>query len=160
MLARLQLARSLRTSIARPRANTAGDESVRGTFAYPPLRRPVLKGIAQNEKVLPTFLRELPMLISFLGPSRLHLSLYENGSKDKTVDLIRHLCWELDRLGASFTVHSKGAEEESHKEDGHRIHVLAALRNKLLLPLSDPAVAEPGGHFETCVRFWLTSKWW
>jgi alpha-1,3-mannosyltransferase len=103
----------------------------------------------QSEAVLHTFLRELPILIAFLGPQRLHISVYENGSTDRTVALLRHLAWQLHQLGASFTVHSVGDVEESHKESGHRIHVLAALRNKLLLPLSDPEVAGPGGRFET-----------
>jgi len=85
-------------------------------------------------------LRSIALTPQVIGPHNVHVSIYENGSTDRTVELIGHLAWLLDSLGATFTVHAAGDSEQSHKEEGHRIHVLAALRNKLIAPLRDPDV--------------------
>ena len=43
-----------------------------------------------NEDVLPTFFQEIPKLLDFLGPERVFISIYENGSTDRTPRLLRH----------------------------------------------------------------------
>lgn len=42
------------------------------------------------------------------------------------------MAWDMQQLGATFTIHAGGKNETSNKDNGHRIHVLAELRNKLL----------------------------
>jgi alpha-1,3-mannosyltransferase len=42
----------------------------------------------QNEGVLPTFFQELPIVLHQLGPQNVFVSVYENGSEDKTQVLL------------------------------------------------------------------------
>ena len=49
-----------------------------------------------NEEVLPTFFQELPILLEHLGPRQVYVSIYENGSSDRTPELLherRYFCW-------------------------------------------------------------------
>lgn len=50
-----------------------------------------------NEEVLPTFFQELPLLLHHLGPHQVFVSVYENGSDDKTPELLK-LCMFLTAL--------------------------------------------------------------
>jgi Cryptococcal mannosyltransferase 1 len=47
-----------------------------------------------NEDVLPTFFQELPQVLRHVGPHQVFVSVYENGSDDKTPDLLK-LCASL-----------------------------------------------------------------
>ena len=63
----------------------------------------VAANLYNNEDVLPTLFQELPVLLEYLGPGNVYVSIYENGSNDKTPqlldlrasytsDCIRHTC--------------------------------------------------------------------
>lgn len=45
----------------------------------------------ENERILSNFFQELPVLLRHLGPERVYVSVYENGSNDQTPDLL-NLC--------------------------------------------------------------------
>ncbi|KAI5480573.1 hypothetical protein MNV49_000269 [Pseudohyphozyma bogoriensis] len=70
------------------------------------------------------------------GPSRLHISIYENASSDDTPSQLYLFSRILNRLGVGFTIVSS-----SKPTTGRRIEGLAELRNKALQPLFD---ASPG----------------
>jgi alpha-1,3-mannosyltransferase len=112
-----------------------------------------------NEKVLPTFFQELPILLRHLGPERVFVSVYENGSKDRTHEMLAMSTWHIcvylpaltaprlaveDLLTVLRTPHRvvygvKG--EASRKRPGHRIKVLSAVRNRVLEPLYSGSAA-------------------
>jgi alpha-1,3-mannosyltransferase len=48
-----------------------------------------------NEAVLPTFFQELPVLIRHLGPARVFVSVFENGSSDRTPEMLAMRAWPL-----------------------------------------------------------------
>ncbi|KAI0311465.1 cryptococcal mannosyltransferase 1-domain-containing protein [Amylostereum chailletii] len=100
-----------------------------------------------NEDVLPTFFQEFPLLLQRLGTNRVYVSIYENGSEDNTPELLDEFEDMLRALGVAHTVEAKGRTEYSHKENGHRINVLAAARNAAMAPLYSGAAARhvPGG---------------
>lgn len=103
------------------------------------------------EIVMPTFLHELPAVLDFLGPNRVHVSIVENGSTDKTPTYLHLLSRALDTLGTSYSIIAKGDSEHFAKENGHRISVLAAVRNAAMAPLYDGKVAKKmlGERFNT-----------
>jgi alpha-1,3-mannosyltransferase len=103
------------------------------------------------EIVMPTFLKELPTLLEYLGPQKVHVSIAENGSHDKTNYFLHLLAAALDDLGTSYTIVARGESYRPSKEDHHRINILAAVRNEAMKPLYDGKVAEkmPNGRFDT-----------
>ena len=56
------------------------------------------------QSVLPTFIHELPVLLSFMGSHRFHVSILENGSTDLTAGLLVVLGRALAAVGSSFEV--------------------------------------------------------
>ncbi|GAA5852388.1 hypothetical protein JCM8547_006763 [Rhodosporidiobolus lusitaniae] len=86
--------------------------------------------------VIPSLIRALHSLLTSLGPSRFHVSIYENGSKDDTPLQLFLFAKLLKQLGAGFTIVSDPMQP-SGWEQGRRIEGLAAVRNKVLQPLSD-----------------------
>ncbi|KAF8582556.1 glycosyltransferase family 69 protein [Ramaria rubella] len=87
--------------------------------------------------VLPNFILQLPVLLRFLGPDRVHISIYENGSKDETPHLLRDLANVLDELGTSYSIVAKGTSlpaADMYKMNA-RIPVLAYVRNAALQDL-------------------------
>lgn len=56
------------------------------------------------QAVLPTFIHELPGLLSFMGSHRFHVSILENGSTDLTAGLLVMLARVLASVGSSFEV--------------------------------------------------------
>lgn len=40
--------------------------------------------LQNSAEILPTLIQELPSILEFLGPHRVHVSVYENGSEDET----------------------------------------------------------------------------
>jgi alpha-1,3-mannosyltransferase len=134
-----------------------------------------------NEHVLPTFFQEFPAVVEKLGREHVYVSIYENGSEDKTPEMLqlctspRHISiyiplmlsivlyavlgvvWSgrcrtryavsdmLTLMNVSHTVVSRGRNEYSHKENGHRINVLAALRNAAMEPLLSGTAARALG---------------
>ena len=111
----------------------------------------VAANLYDSEDVLKTWIVELPrfvqvcrvpstaLTVQYVGPHLVHLSIYENGSTDSTVALLGHLARTLLDLGASVTIHAAG-DAEPRPAEFKRIPMLAALRNRALAPLTDPAV--------------------
>lgn len=56
------------------------------------------------QPVLPTFIHELPLLLSFMGSHRFHVSILENGSTDLTAGLLVLLTRALTAIGTSYEV--------------------------------------------------------
>lgn len=56
------------------------------------------------QAVLPTFIHELPALLSYMGSRRFHVSILENGSKDMSADLLVALARALASVGCSYEV--------------------------------------------------------
>ncbi|KAI0317050.1 cryptococcal mannosyltransferase 1-domain-containing protein [Amylostereum chailletii] len=88
-----------------------------------------------NEDVLPTFFQELPILLHHLGPKHVYVSIYENGSTDKTGSLLILLDDLLTRMGTPHTIVTSEDGEISRDHPDHRIAILAGVRNKALEPL-------------------------
>ncbi|BGP49713.1 hypothetical protein JCM10450v2_005618 [Rhodotorula kratochvilovae] len=89
-----------------------------------------------SSAVLPSLIRALYSLVSSLGPSRFHISIYENGSKDDTPVQLFLLAKLLKQLGAGYTIVSDPKRRAGWPE-GKRIEGLANLRNLVLQPLYD-----------------------
>uniref|UniRef100_A0A0K3CBJ4 Delta-aminolevulinic acid dehydratase n=1 Tax=Rhodotorula toruloides TaxID=5286 RepID=A0A0K3CBJ4_RHOTO len=88
-----------------------------------------------SEDVLPTLSHALLTVTSFLDPSTVHVSIFENGSTDKTTLALAHLAAALTALGASHTILSDPRKTNWKAVD--RIAQLSVYRNVLLSPLSD-----------------------
>ncbi|GAA5946731.1 hypothetical protein JCM10213_004672 [Rhodosporidiobolus nylandii] len=88
-----------------------------------------------SEAVLPVLTRSLLSLASFLGPETVHISIFENGSTDRTVAALAHLAAALTALGAPHTIVSDPRRTEWNKVD--RIAQLALYRNVALAPLAE-----------------------
>ncbi|KAI0314893.1 cryptococcal mannosyltransferase 1-domain-containing protein [Amylostereum chailletii] len=103
-----------------------------------------------NEDVLPTFFQEFPLLIERLGRHRVYISIYENNSKDKTVELLEKFDEMLTALGIAHRIVALGRDATSYKEDGHRIDLLSAVRNAAMEPLYSGVAAQhvPGNAFD------------
>lgn len=124
-----------------------------------------------NAGVSPNFIQELPIILRFLDPRRVHVSVYESGSTDETPQfLVLRTCLSLisdldaqrlthsvarivahifDALGTSYTIVSNSTKLP--KDRGRRINVLAAARNIALAPLYDGSIAQymPDKQFDT-----------
>ncbi|KAJ3089875.1 capsular associated protein [Quaeritorhiza haematococci] len=85
-----------------------------------------------NEAVLPDFIAQLLQLVEFFGPDRLFVSVFESGSKDKTLELLRYLDTVLEELGVPRRI---VLSDEKRDPEGHRIEYLAHVRNEALKPL-------------------------
>ncbi|KAI0035524.1 cryptococcal mannosyltransferase 1-domain-containing protein [Vararia minispora EC-137] len=104
----------------------------------------------QNQEVIPTFFQEFPGIVERLGRKRVYVSIYENGSEDKSQQLLRLFDDMLTYMGVPHRVITRGRDEYSHKENGHRINVLAAIRNAAMEPLYSGEAARQvqGGMFD------------
>lgn len=94
-------------------------------------------------EVAPTLIRALHSLLSSLDPSRFHISIYENGSKDDTPLQLFLLAKLLRQLGAGFTITSD-PQQPAGWASGKRIEGLAGVRNRVMQPLYDA----PGGTWD------------
>ena len=97
------------------------------------------------ERVMPTFLQSISTLLPLMSPSRIFISIAENGSKDQTPTLLRILARMLRVFGTSYRIKSEGETNIADKSNHMRITVLAAVRNLALQPLHDGGL----GKFDT-----------
>ncbi|BGP25225.1 GDP-Man:alpha-1,3-mannosyltransferase, glycosyltransferase family 69 protein [Rhodotorula toruloides] len=88
-----------------------------------------------SQDVLPSLSHALLTVTSFLDPSTVHVSIFENGSTDQTTLALAHLAAALTALGASHTILSDPRKTNWKAVD--RIAQLSVYRNVLLEPLSD-----------------------
>lgn len=96
-----------------------------------------------SASVLPSLIRALYTLVLSLGPSRFHVSILENDSRDDTPVQLFLLAKLLRQLGAGFTIVSDPKQPAGWAQ-GKRIEGLARLRNLVLQPLFDA----PAGSFD------------
>jgi len=97
--------------------------------------------LVDSATVVPSLIRALYTVVSSLGPSRFHVSVYENGSRDESPVQLFLLAKLLRQLGAGFTIVSD-PQRRAGWTQGKRIEGLAGLRNLVLQPLFDaPAVS-------------------
>ncbi|KAJ2839148.1 hypothetical protein FBU31_000755 [Coemansia sp. 'formosensis'] len=85
-----------------------------------------------SEMVLPNMALQLLALADTLGHSRVFVSIYENGSKDKTKEILHRFNSTLNALGIP---HQICTDEVPKPEHIHRIEYLAKVRNLALEPL-------------------------
>ncbi|OMJ10756.1 hypothetical protein AYI70_g10135, partial [Smittium culicis] len=85
-----------------------------------------------NEEIISYYIQELALVIKFLGAENVFLSIYENGSVDKTAEIIQAFKSFLEPFNIR---HSIKTEKNSRPEKFHRIGYLAEIRNKALEPL-------------------------
>ncbi|BGP40697.1 hypothetical protein JCM10449v2_004659 [Rhodotorula kratochvilovae] len=87
-----------------------------------------------SEHVVPALAHALLRTAALLGPSSVHISIFENGSTDRTVPALAHLARALSALGASHDVVSDPRRTNWRAVD--RIDQLAVYRNEALAPLA------------------------
>ncbi|KAJ2827506.1 hypothetical protein GGI24_002626, partial [Coemansia furcata] len=92
----------------------------------------VAVNLYNSEKVLPNMALQLLALADTLGHSRVFISIYENGSKDNTKEILHRFNSTLNDLGIA---HQIRADATSKPEHIHRIEYLAKIRNFALEPL-------------------------
>ncbi|OMJ27413.1 Alpha-1,3-mannosyltransferase CMT1 [Smittium culicis] len=85
-----------------------------------------------NEEVLPYIIEECMLLFKFLGPENIFLSIYENGSFDKTKNILIEFKSFLNDLDLR---HKIVYDYSVRPKIFHRIEYLAKIRNKALEPL-------------------------
>lgn len=93
-----------------------------------------------SEFVVPALSHALLHAISLLGPSSVHVSVFENGSTDNTTTALAHLAAALTALGAEHTIVSDPRQTNWKAVD--RIDQLAVYRNVALAPLEGSNTTE------------------
>ncbi|GAA5998571.1 glycosyltransferase family 69 protein [Rhodotorula paludigena] len=96
----------------------------------------VALNLYDSATVLPALIRALHSLLTSLGPTRFHISIYENGSKDDTPVQLFLLAKLLRQLGAGYTIISD-PQREAGWVQGSRISGLAGVRNRVMQPVYD-----------------------
>lgn len=89
----------------------------------------------QCMSILPRLMGSIVESIRFLGPQNCALSVVEGRSDDGTFEVLKSLREEIEKMGAKYFFDS--SELDPMKVGGHRIKVLAELRNQALQPLVD-----------------------
>lgn len=118
----------LRTSSA------SSSSSSSSTAATAPGRTLLALNLYNSEAVIPSLAHALLRVAAFLGPDNVHVSIFENGSTDRTVAALAHLARALSALGADHDVLSDARHTDWNKVD--RIDQLAVYRNVALAPLT------------------------
>ncbi|KAI8924536.1 cryptococcal mannosyltransferase 1-domain-containing protein [Entophlyctis helioformis] len=91
-----------------------------------------------SQDVLPSLLSELLRLVDHLGPDRVFVSVFENGSKDRTKSLLR----AFEAVLAHFKVPNNInlSDEVSDYKNKNRIDLLAGYRNRAIEPMFKQSV--------------------
>ncbi|KAI8320665.1 hypothetical protein GQ54DRAFT_246300, partial [Martensiomyces pterosporus] len=97
------------------------------------LRIYVAVNLFNNERVLPNMATQLLAFADMLGSKRVFLSIYENGSTDRTKEILREFKRALRILGIP---HRIVADEKPRPALYHRIEYMAEIRNRALEPLA------------------------
>ncbi|KAJ2811318.1 hypothetical protein FBU31_007803, partial [Coemansia sp. 'formosensis'] len=92
----------------------------------------IAANLYNSEKVLPNMAVQFILLAETLGRSRVFISIYENGSKDKTKDILHQFDETLNALGIPHRIVAEDAPKPEHV---HRIEYLAKVRNRAMEPL-------------------------
>lgn len=90
----------------------------------------IAMNLYNNEAVIPFMIRELARLIDFLGIENVFISVYENGSKDKTPELLGTFGEVLLVLNVSHKIVHLDHKTVFTKEN--RIPLLSEIRNRAI----------------------------
>ncbi|OMJ24319.1 Alpha-1,3-mannosyltransferase CMT1 [Smittium culicis] len=90
--------------------------------------------IFNNEDIIPYIIQEITLLIRFLGPENVFLSIYENGSHDKSKELLLEFKSFLNGLDVRFSLKTEDLERP---ENYHNVEYLAEIKNRALIPLEE-----------------------
>ncbi|TFK23846.1 hypothetical protein FA15DRAFT_620269 [Coprinopsis marcescibilis] len=133
---------------------------LRNDTPIPPIGRNGTFYIAANlynsEKVLPTWTKELNLLIDHIGQQNVFVSIYESNSADATQELLGDLQRDLhERKIRNHVSINKGERIEWDSKDllhsAQRISYMADIRNEALSPLY--SMAEKGDTFTKVIFF-------
>ncbi|KAI9013760.1 cryptococcal mannosyltransferase 1-domain-containing protein [Phycomyces nitens] len=111
--------------------------NILGPGLPPPPRKPVVfiaANIYNNEEILDHWTVQVNQLIKWLGPSNVYVSIYENGSHDRTKAMLNKYDQYLNLLQIPHRIVTNPAEKD---KDARRLVALAGLRNNVLEPLVD-----------------------
>ncbi|KAJ2816134.1 hypothetical protein GGI24_005816, partial [Coemansia furcata] len=92
----------------------------------------IAANLYNSENILPNMALQLLALADTLGHSRVFISIYENGSKDKTKEILGQFNSTLNTLSIAHQIRTDEAPRPEHI---HRIEYLANVRNLALEPL-------------------------
>ncbi|KAJ2866326.1 hypothetical protein GGH94_001603 [Coemansia aciculifera] len=85
-----------------------------------------------NEHILPNMATQLLALADTLGHDRIFISIYENGSRDKTKEILHRFNETLNALDIAHRIITDPVSKPEHI---HRIEYLAKVRNAAMEPL-------------------------
>ncbi|KAJ1931833.1 hypothetical protein GGF37_007257, partial [Kickxella alabastrina] len=97
----------------------------------------VAANLYNSERVLANMAAQLLVLADIMGSDRVFISIYENGSTDKTKDILLKF---RDMLGILAIPHKIVTDSKPRKTSNHRIEYMAELRNRALDPLYQQAL--------------------
>ncbi|KAJ2799148.1 hypothetical protein H4S07_005518, partial [Coemansia furcata] len=89
----------------------------------------IAANLYNSENILPNMALQLLVLADTLGHSRVFISIYENGSKDKTKEILGQFNSTLNALGIAHRICTDEARRPEHI---HCIEYLAKVRNLAL----------------------------
>eukprot|EP01116_Phalansterium_solitarium_P003446 TRINITY_DN14273_c0_g1_i1.p1 TRINITY_DN14273_c0_g1~~TRINITY_DN14273_c0_g1_i1.p1 ORF type:complete len:379 (-),score=85.36 TRINITY_DN14273_c0_g1_i1:101-1177(-) len=100
----------------------------------------IAANLYNSEDILPNFSAELIDVIQYLGTDNVFVSIWENGSKDNTKQLLRKFGQALDTLGVArnFVL-----DDSPKNTQLNRIEYLAGLRNRVMDPLYNSSSMMP-----------------
>ncbi|OMJ17479.1 Alpha-1,3-mannosyltransferase CMT1 [Smittium culicis] len=90
--------------------------------------------IFNNEDIIPYIIQEIALLIRFLGPENVFLSIYENGSNDKSKELLHEFNSFMDSLDVRFSIKTDDLQRPANY---HKVQYLAEIKNRALIPLEE-----------------------
>ncbi|KAJ2865355.1 hypothetical protein GGH94_002308 [Coemansia aciculifera] len=106
-----------------------------------------------NEKVLPNMATQLLALADTLGHSRIFISIYENGSEDRTKEILHRFNETLNALNIAHRIVTDPTPKPKRV---HRIEYLAKVRNSAMEPLYSSGEKYGRVAFINDVHFCLT----
>ncbi|KAJ2020877.1 hypothetical protein GGI13_005023 [Coemansia sp. RSA 455] len=106
-----------------------------------------------NEQILPNMATQLLALADTLGHDRIFISIYENGSEDKTKEILKRFDETLDALNIAHRILT---DPTPKPKQVHRIEYLAKVRNSAMEPLYSSKVKYGKVLFSNDVYFCLT----
>ncbi|KAJ2037277.1 hypothetical protein H4S03_003075 [Coemansia sp. S3946] len=90
-----------------------------------------------SEKLLPNMATQLLALADTLGRTRIFISIYENGSRDRTKEILKRFNETLNTLAIAHRIIT---DDMPKPKQVHRIEYLAKVRNSALEPLYSSSI--------------------
>jgi len=112
----------------------------------------IAANLYNSAKVLPSWTKNMKLIIKHIGPSNIFISIYESNSQDGTQEMLRKFKEELVELGVGNEVVTKEGTRGQWVNSSARITYMAGIRNKLLEPLRVMG-DQDGRSFEKVVFF-------